>query len=114
MFDIAIQENAGTLKPVPDCYKNQKMFNKAVDNYLHALEFVSEFYSTQEMCNRAVNRCFFVSDSTPDQFKTQEMCGRVVSEDPFLYYIGLINIKLKKMFYKATDYSLAALKPNPH
>ena len=38
--DKAILENGGTLKSVPDCYKNQEMCNKAVDNYPHVLEFV--------------------------------------------------------------------------
>ena len=39
MSDKAILENVGTLKYVPDCYKNQEMCNKAVENYPHALEF---------------------------------------------------------------------------
>ena len=42
MCEKAILENGGTLKSVPDCYKNQEMSNKAVDNYPHALEFVPE------------------------------------------------------------------------
>ena len=33
----ATPENAGTLKYVPDCYKNQEMCNKAVNNYPYAL-----------------------------------------------------------------------------
>ena len=32
MCDKAILENDRTLKFVPDCYKNQKMCSKAVDN----------------------------------------------------------------------------------
>ena len=51
----AILENSGTLKPVPDCYKNQTMCNKAVDNYAHALESVPDCYNTQEVCGKAVN-----------------------------------------------------------
>ena len=35
----AILENGGKLKSVPDCYKNQEMCNKAVDNYSHAIRF---------------------------------------------------------------------------
>ena len=42
MYDKAILENGGTLKSVPDCYKNQETCNKAVDNYPRALEFVPE------------------------------------------------------------------------
>ena len=40
------------------------MCNKAVDNYPHALEFVPECYKTQKMCDKAVNRrflCWFYS-----------------------------------------------------
>ena len=49
MCDKAILENGGTLKPVSDCYKNQKMCNKVVDNYPHALDFVPECYTTQKL-----------------------------------------------------------------
>ena len=37
MCDKAILKNDETLKSVPDCYKNQEMCTKAVDNYPHAL-----------------------------------------------------------------------------
>ena len=33
MRDKAFLENSETLKSVPDCYKNQEMCNKAIDNY---------------------------------------------------------------------------------
>ena len=46
MCDKVILKSSGTLKFVPDCYKNQKMCNKAVDKYPHAVEFVPEFYKT--------------------------------------------------------------------
>ena len=48
MCDKANLENGGTLKSVPDRCKNQKMCNKAIDNYPHALEFVPEGYETQK------------------------------------------------------------------
>ena len=35
MCDKAILESGGTLKFVSDCYRNQKMLNKAVENYPH-------------------------------------------------------------------------------
>ena len=51
MCDKGIFENGGTLKFVPDCYKNQQMYDKAVDNYPHALEFVLECQKTEKiMC----------------------------------------------------------------
>ena len=39
MCDESILENVVTLNPVVDCYKNQEMCNKAVDNYALTLEF---------------------------------------------------------------------------
>ena len=53
MCDKAILENGGTLKSVPDCYKNQEMCHKALDNYPLALEFVPECFMTQ--CEEAAN-----------------------------------------------------------
>ena len=47
MREKAFLENDGALKSIPDCYKNQEICNKAVDNYLHALEFVLECYKAQ-------------------------------------------------------------------
>ena len=96
MRDQAILENSASLKSVPDCYKNQQMCSKAVDNYSYVLEFVSECFMTQEVRDKAVNRCLFVSDSVSNQYKIEEMCDRVVSEDPLLVAIVLINIKLRK------------------
>ena len=43
MCNKAILGNGGALKSVPDCYKNQEMCNKAVDN---VLEFVRECFMT--------------------------------------------------------------------
>ena len=53
MYNHHILENCGTLKFVPNSYKNKKMCNKSVDNYPYALEFVK----TQEICVKAVNTC---------------------------------------------------------
>ena len=55
MLYKGILENSGTLNSVADCYKNQEMCNKIVDNYPHTLEFVPESYETQKMCAKAVN-----------------------------------------------------------
>ena len=38
-YHKSIIENDGTLKSVPDYFKNKKMYNKAVDSYAHVLEF---------------------------------------------------------------------------
>ena len=42
-------------KIFPDCCKNQKCGNKAVDNYAHALEFDPGCYKSHTMCNKAIN-----------------------------------------------------------
>ena len=48
MCDKAILENDGTLESVPNYYKNQEMYHKAVDNYLHVLQCVPNCYITQK------------------------------------------------------------------
>ena len=48
-------ENGGTLKSIPNFYKNQEICHKAVDKYPHAVEFVPECFVTQKMCDKAVN-----------------------------------------------------------
>ena len=104
------------IRNVPDCYKNQQIYNKVVDNYSHALEFsirlrkicdkavnthpstiqfVPECYKIQEMCDESAFFFFFVFDSISDQYKTQKMCNRVVSEDLLLIVYSPIYIKLK-------------------
>ena len=71
------------LEFVPECYKTEKMCDKAVDAYLSTTDFAPECFMTQKICAKSVNKCYFVFDYIPDQYKTQEMCDRVVSEDPF-------------------------------
>ena len=48
-------ESGGTLKSVLHYYKNQKMCNESVHNYLHILEFVPECYNAQKRCDKTVN-----------------------------------------------------------
>ena len=83
MFDKVILENGGTLKSVPDCYKNQEMFNKVVGNHLHALEFVPK---TQNMCDKAVNAYSPTIKFVPECFVTQKMCDKAVNKCFFLFY----------------------------
>ena len=47
MSDKAIFKNSGPLESISDCYKNEKMCNKTVDNYVHGLEFISDCCKTQ-------------------------------------------------------------------
>ena len=41
MCDKVILENGGMLVFIPDCYKDQNMYNKAVDNYAHGFGSVT-------------------------------------------------------------------------
>ena len=63
-------ENGVTFKFVPDCYKNRKMRNKAVDNYPHALEFVPDWNMTQNMFPKVVSTNLSTNEYVSDQFKT--------------------------------------------
>ena len=67
MCDKAILENGGTLEPLPDCYKIQKMCNQAVNN-------VPGCYKTQEMRNKAINTYPSTIKFVPECCETQEMC----------------------------------------
>ena len=51
---------------LPDCYKNQEMCNKAVDNSPHELEFVPECYKTQKMCDKGVDTDFRTIQFVPE------------------------------------------------
>ena len=93
---------------VPECYKTQKICDKAVDRHPSTIKFVPECYKNQQMCYKAVNRCFFVFDSIPDQYKTQEICDIVVSLYPFLIVYCPDKYKTKKICH--VDDCLVALE----
>ena len=46
MCDKPVLQNGATLESVPDCYKYQQMYDKAVGSYLRELKFVSDWYMT--------------------------------------------------------------------
>ena len=71
LCDKAVDNYTHGLKFVPGCYKTQKMRDKAVDTHRSTIRFVAECYKTQEMCYKAVNRCSFVFDSIPNQHTTK-------------------------------------------
>ena len=79
-------ENGGTLQSVPDCYKNQQMCHKSIDNYLYALKFVPHCYMTQKMCDEVLNTYSSTIQFVPECYLTQEMCDKAVKRY-FLYLI---------------------------
>ena len=38
-----------------DCYKNQKICNKAIVSYAHVLEVVDDCYKSQKVCDKALH-----------------------------------------------------------
>ena len=66
MCNKSVLENSRTLNPASDYNKNQKMRNKAVDNYPYAFEFVTECYKTYETCYKATDIHPFTIKYVPD------------------------------------------------
>ena len=97
MCDKVILENGGTLKPVPDCCKNQEMCSKVVDNYPHALEFVPEYYKPQKMSDEAVDTYPSAINLFLNAVRLKK-CVIKHSIDVFLYLIlFLININSRNV-----------------
>ena len=63
---VCWERGGAMLKFVSDCYKNQKMCNDTVDNYVYALQFVPNCYKTQKMCNKAVDTLASAIQLVPD------------------------------------------------
>ena len=79
------------------------MYNKAVDNFLHALEFVPERCKTQKMCDKAVSSFPSATEFVPECFMTQEMCDKLMGTFLYLilYLIDIILIEcVTKLFLK--------------
>ena len=91
-----ILKNAGTLKSVSDCYKNQEMCNKAVGNYPHAVEYVPECFMTQKTCDKVVNTYSFTIQFVPECYKTQKICDKAFSKSFLAFYVFFIDMKLEK------------------
>ena len=72
MYNEAVDNYGCALEFIPDCYKSQKICNKAFSpTSLFAIQVAPKCYKTQEMCDKAVDTCPFVSDSAPNRYKTQ-------------------------------------------
>ena len=79
MGDKVTLENSVTLESVVDCYKDQQICDKAVDNYPHSLKFAPDWYMTQKMCDKAVNIDHSTMQFVSDCYQTQEMCDEAVN-----------------------------------
>ena len=107
MCDKAIFENEGTLKSVPDCFKNQEMCNKTVDNCPYTLDFVSECCKTQKKCDKAIDTYSSAIKFVAESFMTLEMCDKAggrggtippnISWSKAFFYVKSENIKFLHM-----------------
>ena len=70
------------LRFIPNCNKDQKLCDIAVDNYSHALRFVPECYKTQKMCNKNVGTYPSTIRFAPECYKSQEICNKAVGTYP--------------------------------
>ena len=87
MCDIGVVENGGTLKFVPDNYKNKKTCNQndCQDDYADALEYVPECFKTQEMCDKPIDTYLPVIQFVLKCFKLRKMCDKAVDTCPFVF-----------------------------
>ena len=54
------------LRYVPDRYKTEQMYSKAVHTYFSTINSVLERFMTQEICDQVADVYFLVFDSIPD------------------------------------------------
>ena len=59
---------------VPDQYKTQEMYNKAVEGGPGMLEFIADHFTTQDMCEKAVSDYpFALLDFVLHEHKTRKI-----------------------------------------
>ena len=93
----AVDNYPCVLEFVSDCFKDQKVCNKAVDTYPSAMQFVLECYKTHEMCDKVVDACPFIFDSFPVWYKSQQMCDKAFSNNLFMLKYCLDRCNTQKM-----------------
>ena len=72
------------------------VYNKAIENYLHALEYVPECYKTHEICDKAVDAYPSTIEFVPNCYKTKEQFIEQFIAAFLHLILFLINTKLKK------------------
>ena len=72
-----------------------KMRDKCPNTSPSVMQFVPEYYKIQKIFVKAVDTWSFVFDSAPDQYNNQEMCDKGLSKDPFLLK-HCLDVRLKK------------------
>ena len=63
------------------------MCDKAANIYSFTTQLLPECYRTQKICNKAFQKCRLAYINIPDRYKTQEMCDRVIYKDRLRLFI---------------------------
>ena len=93
IYEKVVKENGGMLGLITDCYKDQRMCDKAVDTYPTAMQVVPEYCKSGKMCNKAVDTHTFIIYSVADKYMTQ-IYDQVVSNKSSILIKLLVLIKL--------------------
>ena len=72
MCERAVEENQQLLEDIPDHFKTQKIFERAVCLVPSFLQSIPDHLKTQEICDDAVCRDLFFLQFIPDYFVTQQ------------------------------------------
>ena len=95
---------------IPNCYRDQKMCNKAIDNYTW---FGPNCYSTQKMFSNVVGTYSSAIQFVGECYKTSQMFNKAIDTCPFMFMnmfvswilclckinINIINIIVSYYFY---------------
>ena len=78
MCDKAVDNYSHALVFLPNCYKSQKISNKAVGIYPSAIQFVLECLLDARNVCKAADTCPFLFDSVPDWYMTDILLKKCV------------------------------------
>ena len=78
MCDKTVDICPSVIQLVPECFKTQQMFDKAID-----------CYETQKVYEKAFSENSFMLKYCLDRYKTQKVCDKAFSEDSFMLKYGL-------------------------
>ena len=107
MCDKVIIENGGMLEFIFDCYKVKKY---VIMQLITIQDLSPNCYKTQKMCNKAVGTYAPAMQFVLERNKIHKMCGKVVCIEPFMLKYYTDKYKTCKMRDEAADSYLVALK----
>ena len=76
----------------------QQMCGKAANSYPSTIKFVPECYKTQETWDKAVDTCTFLFNFAPEWYKTRETYHKVTSKGSFILTCCLGRYEAQKVW----------------